>query len=189
LSGERGDFESSILVRCEEPGKNCVNIPDSPMMTDTVEKRKLNFRTPKGILRLEESVHSTCGEVARKIEQFCSIASGRQSWLVGYPPQAFDPLPSSQLGETPLVNGDTITVKETEKESISQQAPAVAPVTEGKDSNHARMFRRKIADDNSCLFNPIGYVLDNRNRTAAVVLRDAVAAVVVSCETCLATAL
>jgi len=123
--------------------------------------------------------------------------------LLGYPPkdltvnQENDLKSISELG---FKSGDIIRIEQ--KDVIQSKGPQIAktqvtrnslptgPVTslsstttnekENKDKKTLVLYRRKIEDDNSCLFNAVGYVLDKRNLSLASELRQVVAAVIVS---------
>jgi len=115
--------------------------------------------------------------------------------LAGYPPKHVTADPNSSISSI-FSKGEMINVEEdasaqpqqptiqpaVQATAKPQDKPAVAqpayapPVGDGE----GYMVRRKIADDNSCLFNAVGYVLEGKTRSKAPQLRSLIASLVVA---------
>ena len=123
-----------------------------------------------------------------KIEDGSGVPAERQKILNGFPPR---PLalpadleqPVSTLG---VASGDTLTVSAAAgpagpRATPTGPAPAASAFASssdpGKLSDGSRMVRRPIADDNSCLFNAVGYVME-RSYALAPRLRQVVVAAI-----------
>lgn len=92
------------------------------------------------------------------------------------------PLPSSSEQET---KPNPMEAEPTDKppvstshNKVSKPAPKQVRVEEPAILTDGFAIRRVIPDDNSCLFNAVGYVLEGRSRTAASQLRKLIADVV-----------
>ena len=96
--------------------------------------------------------------------------------------QAFPPA-KTVAGWDECRSGDTLLI-----ENVPSLSPADDIITPTKSSNTSakvadkslggKMVKREIADDNSCLFSSIGYVLMNHDRSQAYALRQLIASTV-----------
>jgi ubiquitin thioesterase OTU1 len=111
----------------------------------------------------------------------------RFSVLVRFPPVEL-PFGSDTIIRNLIANGDTITVDvktDAELEIAAQNEKNfrirdnwIAETQKGvtaPDFTKVEVVVRKIADDNSCLFNAVGYLLENRSRTSGARIRREVA--------------
>jgi len=133
---------------------------------------------------IEVPAQAAFGELQRIIQEKTGIPPGRQDIRAGFPPTLLSAKPEDPLSSLPLISGVTLAVKEGAAPSTASEAKASseAKAASGISGSSGRItaIRRIIDDDNSCLFNAVGYVLDNRNRNAQEVLRQVVASVILS---------
>lgn len=97
----------------------------------------------------------------------------------GFPPRILTPDFSEQsLSSLGIKNGETLTVKlanSSAKEKIADGSQRSSPM-----GDERVMVLREMPDDNSCLFNAVGYVLVSKSREEAGQLRELVANLVLS---------
>jgi len=93
------------------------------------------------------------------------IQPNAQLLLSGFPPKPISIRPTEAISNA-IKNGDTIIVEETEiKPDISETKASIStPSLLGMSDDQFFMIRRKMEDDNSCLFSAVRYVLDGRAR-------------------------
>jgi ubiquitin thioesterase OTU1 len=85
---------------------------------------------------------------------------------VGYPPRIIEAPPNKALCGVGIKNSDTITLVE------STMGPSLAIATD------ERMVIREMPDDNSCLFNSVAYVCENKSRQIAHQMRQIAASII-----------
>jgi len=156
----------------------------------------VRIRSKKGVenLSLDPSLSY------QELHKIVSEKTGYKAFkvLAGYPPKPITADLSATIsslfskGETINVEEDTSvpTPQTTQPPAKHVQAPPAMkqdnkplvtphpPVPIGDGEGY--MVRRKIADDNSCLFNAVGYVLEGKTRTKAPQLRSLIASLVVA---------
>ena len=123
-----------------------------------------------------------------KIQEGSGVPAGRQKILNGFPPRLLA-LPADleqPVSTLSVASGDTLTVSAAAGPA-EPRAPAAGPAPAaaafasssepGKLSDGSRMVRRPIADDNSCLFNAVGYVME-RSYALAPRLRQVIVAAI-----------
>jgi len=160
----------------------------------------VRIRSKKGVENLGDlSPTLTLGEFYKVITNKTGYTAFKL--LSGYPPRpltADSSTPISSVfskGETINVEEDTTTAHTTSTPNHTTtnvhtpqqtQQDTSKPVVQndsvlfsGSDEE-GFMTRRKIADDNSCLFNAVGYVLEGKSRSKAPQLRSLIASLVVA---------
>jgi len=145
----------------------------------------LRVRSKTGVenLRLESSMPFF--DFQNLIQQKTNIPNLNQKILYGFPPKALDLSNTSAPISTFLANGDTLTVEDiaTATQSQQQQYTYSQPINNqgthqtSSSSNQGTGYavRRKTEDDNSCLFSAVAYVLENKNRSKGMSLRNIIA--------------
>jgi len=153
----------------------------------------VKLRSKKGVEHLRELSPSL------KLLEFLQLAAEKtgypplnQKLLVGYPPRAITADLTAPISSF-FTNGNIITVEEDVHSPFAQQTEQsreengrieeVKPQITRKEGIAATigdMVRRKMADDNSCLFNAVGYTLEGRSRIKASQLRSLIASLVVA---------
>eukprot|EP00808_Paulinella_micropora_P012788 g77087.t1 len=151
----------------------------------------IRVRAPGGQWTLAVLSDMPVSKLKLLIQEKSAIPAQRQKLLTGYPPTALTAADALTLESAGVKNNATFVVQELAQQAAqtAQTAPPASkagPKSTGeaaaatKPAGETRIIKRDIKDDNSCLFNAIGYVLDNRNRQAASLLRQVVASIVVS---------
>eukprot|EP01113_Clastostelium_recurvatum_P006184 TRINITY_DN12804_c0_g1_i1.p1 TRINITY_DN12804_c0_g1~~TRINITY_DN12804_c0_g1_i1.p1 ORF type:complete len:319 (-),score=43.83 TRINITY_DN12804_c0_g1_i1:40-996(-) len=152
----------------------------------------LRVRSKEGTHLLKDvPISLTFAELQDIIQEKTHINKATQKILAGYPPQHASHPGTTSIGEI-FKNGDVITVEENATQSstsTSQVSPipsaplstttTIDPVVQHSNVDaEGTMVRRKMADDNSCLFNAVGYVLEGRSRSHSSQLRQLIAKLV-----------
>lgn len=123
-------------------------------------------------------VHPVISEVMTTVHTKCSLSPREQEWLVGYPPKSISKdLLQGDLSGAGIQSGDSITIRACTNPAPTTTATTATSTNTGASSS--KLVRKVIADDNSCLFNAVGYSLDKREDGASL-LRQVVASIVIS---------
>lgn len=163
----------------------------------------LNLRvrsSSKGNQHLSIAADSTFAALQTLIEQNTGVPPNLQKVLSGFPPKEVACPPQTSLTLAGISNNDTVTLEVRPSPLQSQhEAPAPSstsmPTTEPKRQKPTRdvtvsevgvmgsdgvIVRRVVNSDNSCLFNSIGYTLENRDRSVASRLRKVISDTILS---------
>ncbi|GJD12970.1 Ubiquitin thioesterase OTU1 [Galdieria sulphuraria] len=112
----------------------------------------LRLRTKNGLITITVSQQCTIRELSEEIERKTGIEVAKQKILYGFPQRELR-ADADKPVESVLQSGDSLTVDklsaETEQERTVESSPA---------STENAYVRRKVPDDNSCLFHAICYV-------------------------------
>jgi len=155
----------------------------------------IRLRSKKGVIHLTGIDPSLpFSSFQQLVQEKTGIHPSYQKLLTGYPPLAItdagDAIGISRI----IANGEIVTLEEEKTPNISitkkkeefgrsEFGSRVSPTAQaegGEEVDGFFLVRRKIADDNSCLFNAVGYVLEGRSLTRAPQLRSLVASTVVA---------
>jgi len=148
---------------------------------------KLSVRWPSGREKLVVEKSSSLHALQETICTMTQIPAKRQRLLCGFPPAPIVADGSAALSELSLMSGDMVTVEET----AAEESPPNQDLQKAEASKQlgpdvcascldGQLVKRVVDADNSCLFNSIGYVLQNKNRQAATELREIVAQAIAS---------
>jgi len=116
---------------------------------------QLRLRTKNGVVSVSIDPKCTVGELYEEIERKTGIEVSHQKILYGFPQRELH-ADRDELVESVLQSGESLTV---DKLSSGTEPEKV----HGVDSLAAEsaFVRRKVPDDNSCLFHAISYVFRN----------------------------
>jgi len=128
----------------------------------------------------------TLAALRQMLSEKTKILAKKQQMLAGFPPKELRSASKTTLQELGLSSGVSIVVREGPEIADHDSALSNKPdenksdnkVSESKFPPLQPLVRRVIDHDNSCLFNAVGYVLDNRNRQAQELLRAICASVI-----------
>uniref|UniRef100_A0A7S1XDE3 Ubiquitin thioesterase OTU n=1 Tax=Compsopogon caeruleus TaxID=31354 RepID=A0A7S1XDE3_9RHOD len=129
---------------------------------------KLRVRYPNGQSEIQVESHWNEEELHRAIARVTGIAAGCIKLKIGFPPKTLE-LGVGTVGEI-LSHGDMLTVETVAKEEkekssiprddIGESAPQNSPVeAESSIASQGTFVRRRVPDDNSCLFRSVSIVL------------------------------
>lgn len=155
---------------------------------------------------------STVGALKVRIEAETGVKRQWQRIEFGYPPTPLTSPDTATLAASQLRSGVTLTLKEDRALDSVQAAPAAAsrssqdakrrrpgaassaasnPTSTASASSPSsfKMTRRTIPDDNSCLYNAVGYACENGSLNSASTLRQVCASIVLSKPSLYSTAI
>jgi len=152
----------------------------------------LRLRTKDGTSHLRGlSLQLTFIELKKLIEQKSNIPPSFQRLRSGYPPEEI-----FKSDDTPITgifsDGDLVTVEKSEiemksfvqKEQVNYVVQVNTTIIEGDyvipflSLSEGVLLKRKIEDDHSCLFNAVGYCLENKSIEKSQNLRNTIANII-----------
>eukprot|EP00051_Salpingoeca_urceolata_P025191 m.448516 g.448516 ORF g.448516 m.448516 type:complete len:366 (-) comp20315_c14_seq41:4755-5852(-) len=107
------------------------------------------------------------------------IEPGQQRLLAGYPPAEVDAPPDAAISTTQLGKGGTVIVEKLPPPPPSTTISKGARVTQSAPPESIAA-RKVVAADNSCLFNSVGYLLENHSLELSTKLRELIASAVLA---------
>ncbi|XP_053310384.1 ubiquitin thioesterase OTU1 [Spea bombifrons] len=104
---------------------------------------------------------SSIRELKERIAGLTGILGPQQRVMVGFPPENLDlSNGDATLGDLPIKSGDTLIVEEDKTKVNTAPLPTSKQNQEIQPATEARIVRRVVPADNSCLFTSVHYVVE-----------------------------